>query len=131
MPRSIDRALALLGAALVIATGGVALAADTGGGNDDHAASAGSDGAAVKTSRVEIKDFKYIPPAIEVKAGTKVTFVNDDTANHTATSSTAGAFDTDRIERGKSKSVTLDEAGEFAYICAYHPFMKATIRVVE
>jgi plastocyanin len=42
----------------------------------------------------------------------------------------AGAFESGSIESGESATVRLDEAGSFAYYCAFHPFMKGTI-VVE
>lgn len=131
VPRSIDRLLALLGVSLVLATGGVALLADQDGDGDQSASASPAEDSVANTDRVEIKGFKFMPAAVEVKAGSKVTFVNDDSAAHTATSKTGGAFDTDRIKKGESKSVTLDQPGEFDYICAYHPLMKGKIRVVR
>ncbi len=82
-------------------------------------------------SRVSIKAFKYGPETVTVKAGSKITFANDDTADHTATSTAGGAFDTDRIPKGASRSVTLRKPGTFDYICAYHPFMKGKLEVVR
>lgn len=98
----------------------------------DQSASAGpSVGSSTKTNRVKITDFKYKPPAVEVKVGSRLTFVNEDSAAHTGTSKTPGAFDSGSIRRGESKSVVLKEAGKFDYYCAFHPFMKAKIRVVD
>lgn len=131
MPRSIDGMLALLGASLVLATGGVLLVADRHSEGGKTATAAPVGGSPATRARVEIKAFKYMPADVAVKAGSKVTFVNNDTAAHTATSKTAGAFDTDRIKKGQSKSVTLRKPGEFDYICAYHPFMKARMRVLD
>ena len=39
------------------------------------------------------------------------------------------SFDTQSIERGRSKSVTFTSPGTIAYHCDYHPFMKATVVV--
>jgi len=114
----------------VLATGGVALLSDK-AGSSEQSAGATPAGSAKKTDRVQITDFKYKPPAVEVKVGTKVTFVNDDTAAHTATSKTPGAFDSGSIGQGESKSVVVKKAGDFDYYCAFHPFMKAKIRVVS
>ena len=116
------RTLALLGALLAIAS----LAAGILVRGEDAKSQSGGAGKAVETDVVSIKDFKYAPAAIEVKAGTKVTFSNDDTAAHTAT---AEAFDTDSIRKGKKKTVTLKEPGTIAYICAFHPYMKGTVVV--
>jgi len=127
----LDRTLAALGAALVLATGGVALLSDKAGSSEQSAGATPAGGSAKKTDRVQIKEFKYKPPAVEVKVGSKVTFVNDDTAAHTATSKTPGAFDSGSIGQGESKSVVVKKAGDFDYYCAFHPFMKAKIRVVS
>ena len=122
----------MLGVLLVIATPGVALVADEDSRSGQSAGPSPIERSVRTTDRVEIKAFKFMPAAAEAKAGSKVTFVNADTAAHTATSKTVGAFDTDRIKKGgQSRSVTLKEPGEFDYICAYHPFMKGKIRVVR
>ncbi len=121
----------MLGVLLVIATVGVALVADKDSPSGQSAGASPVEESARTTNRVEIKAFKFMPAAAELKAGSKVTFVNADSAAHTATAKAAGAFDTDRIKKGQSKSVMLKEPGEFDYICAYHPLMKGKIRVVR
>lgn len=131
MSRPLDRTLALLGVVLVLATGGVALLSDKAGSSGQSAGTTPPAGSAKKTDRVEITDFKYKPPAIEVKVGSKVTFVNDDSAAHTATSRSTGAFDSGSIRQRESKSVLAEKAGHFEYYCAFHPFMKAKLRVVK
>jgi plastocyanin len=104
--------------------------ASTGG-----SASAGSGGAATaptsgKTVKVAIKNFAYSPASLSVKAGTKVTWTNDDSTAHTSTASgSALTFDTGTIKPGASGSVTLTKPGTYSYICTFHPFMKATITV--
>jgi len=131
MPRPLDRILAVLGAALVLATGGVALLSDKAGSSKQSAGAMPTAGAAKKTDRVQIADFKYKPVEVEAKVGSTLTFVNDDSAAHTATSKTPGAFDSGSIRQRESKSVVLKKAGNFDYFCAFHPFMKAKIRVVS
>lgn len=127
---ALDRIVALLGVALVVATGAVLLA-DDGGSGGAKAQQAPATAKAV--DKVQIEDFLYEPPAITVAVGTEVTFTNEDTAPHTATSGELpkpdGVFDTDIIEKGESKSVKLDKAGTFAYYCELHPFMKGTVIV--
>ncbi|HEX5610162.1 MAG TPA: cupredoxin domain-containing protein [Solirubrobacterales bacterium] len=103
------------------------------GGGDDTTTSTAADsaggGGGGGAEAVKIVDFKYIPPNITVPAGTTVSFDNEDSAAHTATSKESGAFDTGTIEGGASGKITLKEPGTFAYICAFHPFMKGTIVV--
>lgn len=131
MSRPLNWILAALGISLVLATGGVALLSDK-TASPEHSASADpSASSSIKTNRVKITDFKYKPPAVEVKVGSRLTFVNEDNAAHTGTSKTPGAFDSGSIRRGESKTVVLKKAGNFNYYCAFHPFMKAKIQVVD
>jgi len=76
---------------------------------------------------VSIGDFKFEPADLHVPVGATVTWTNDHTQPHTATS--AGTFDTGSIAPGESKTVTLDKAGTYSYICSFHPFMTATVTV--
>lgn len=43
----------------------------------------------------------------------------------------AGAFDTDKLERGDARAVTLDKPGTYRYYCVFHRFMQADLIVVE
>ncbi len=85
--------------------------------------------AASSADTVDIKDFKYGPEAIEVKRGTKVSFTNEDTAKHTATSKPQGTFDSGDISKGQTKPVTFKKAGTFDYFCVYHPTMAGKVTV--
>jgi plastocyanin len=82
---------------------------------------------AVASGGVEIKEFTFGPGEIRVAVGDSVTWTNNDNQKHTATAS--GAFDTGAIEAGSTGTATFDSAGTFAYICAFHPFMKGTVVV--
>lgn len=74
---------------------------------------------------VDITDFTFGPAEVSVAVGGTITWVNNDDQAHTATAT--GAFDTGDNPGGESKSVTVDEAGTFAYRCSYHPFMTGTV----
>ena len=41
----------------------------------------------------------------------------------------AGAFDTDTLTKGQSKTVILRKPGTYPYVCSFHPFMKGTVTV--
>lgn len=77
---------------------------------------------------VDIRDFVYFPADLTVDAGTKVTWVNYDSAPHTATG-TSGDWDTGRLDRNDRNSVVFEEPGDFPYFCVYHPNMKAVVAV--
>jgi plastocyanin len=76
---------------------------------------------------VEIEDFAFVDADIRVAPGGTVTWVNQDSQQHTATGE--GTFDTGAIGPGESVTVTFDDAGSFPYICSFHPFMTGTVTV--
>lgn len=75
----------------------------------------------------------YSPDPVEVKAGDTVTWVNDDSTIHTATSrdGTFGTGDDAYLRKGQTYSYTFDEAGEYPYYCDVHPAMVGTVIVTE
>jgi plastocyanin len=77
---------------------------------------------------VGIADFKFGPAEVHVPVGGSVQWTNNDSQQHTATSST-GAFDAGAIQPGTSTTVEFKTAGSFAYICSFHPFMSGTVVV--
>jgi len=87
-------------------------------------------GEAVRSAKVEIEDFGYNPDPVTIAAGGKVTWINRDSAPHTATAGD-GSFDTGTLEEGKLKSESFKEPGTFDYICSIHPEMHGTVEVVE
>jgi plastocyanin len=128
-----DRRLLLpvLFTAMAIAIGSVLIVL-LGGDTSGSAAPTASSSPTVAGSgatKIDITDFKYGPVSVTVKAGAKVSWINHDAAPHTATAAGAGGFDTGTLKKGDSKTVILGEPGTYAYICAFHPFMKATVVV--
>lgn len=67
---------------------------------------------------------------LRIQAGTKVTWVNNDSMAHTATSGT-GAWDSGSIAPGQQYSFTFNDAGVYPYFCAIHgqASMSGTIEV--
>src|SRR5215210_7905201 len=70
------------------------------------ASGSGSGGAAVQSATVDIKSFKYKPVTVTVKKGGRVRWTNSDAAAHTSTADDR-SFDTQTLDKGKSKSVTM------------------------
>jgi plastocyanin len=108
--------------------GGADMSGQSGTKPASTSASAPAAGPAVESATVDIKDFKYKPVTVVVKKGGRVRWTNSDTAAHTATADDR-SFDTQTIDRGKSRMVAMTTAGTFAYHCDFHPFMKATVVV--
>lgn len=107
-------------------------------GNYSAIAQAAASGATVSMAKgsqsVDNPEF-YIPAETTVKAGETVTWKNDDTAIHTATSgkdaTPDGKFDTSLISPGQSsKPIAIpNEPGQYPYFCTLHPWMTGMITI--
>jgi len=86
------------------------------------------DTADASATTVEIVDFSFRSDTLEITAGTTVTWTNNDTVPHTATADD-GSFDSGKLSKGDTFSVTFDEPGTYPYFCEYHTGMKGTIVV--
>jgi plastocyanin len=102
---------ALLGAAALLALTAAAPASGTATGTVVH-----------------IRDDAFVPASLTVKAGDKVTFVNDDDDAHTATADDA-AWDSEGLNQGQKWTHAFMKAGKIAYHCTVHPMMHGTIVV--
>ena len=89
---------------------------------------AASDRAEPKTHTVTVEGMRFQPEVLTVSRGDTIVWVNRDLVPHTATS-TAGSFDSTAIQADESWKYTAGTTGDFAYICAFHPAMKATLHV--
>ena len=94
----------------------------------DPVNTAGAANAAPRVHTVLIEGMRYQPEGLTVAVGDTVVWINRDMVPHTATSA-SGRFDSNEIAPGKSWTHTVRATGEFAYICTYHPLMKAVLRV--
>ena len=82
----------------------------------------------------------FSPNPVKVNVGDMVTWTNDDTTPHTATSGTpangpdgkfGGTADAGGtiLVKGKTESFTFTEAGTFPYFCTLHPNMVGSVEV--
>jgi plastocyanin len=82
---------------------------------------------------VDIQVFQFQPGAVEVRAGTAVTWTNRDHIEHTVTSGDpehrSGRFDLHLPGRGTTTTVKLNEPSVYPYFCDRHPSMRGEIRV--
>jgi len=127
-------AATMLAAALTLtACGGGSGSDGSDKGSDTTEAPSSGSGSGGAAAEVKIADFAFDHDEIEVSVGDTVTFANDDSATHTATSDEDApkAFNTGKIDGDKTAEVTFDEAGDYAYYCSIHDYMKGTIRVME
>jgi amicyanin len=78
---------------------------------------------------VKIDNFTFEPQKLSIKAGTTVTWKNEDDIPHTVASATK-AFKSKALDTDDSFSFTFTTPGTYDYFCSLHPHMTATI-VVE
>ncbi len=76
---------------------------------------------------------KFRPGTLQIKAGTTVSFVNDDEHAHTVVSGTRGnpdgRFDSGLLKPGQRFTITFAQPGSYPYVCTLHPGMDGTIVV--
>jgi len=85
-------------------------------------------GAAHADNAVTIRNFDFAPMSLSVRAGTTVTWRNDDEEPHTVVSE-SGLFRSAAIDGGENFSFKFDKPGTYRYFCTIHPKMVGTIVV--
>ena len=81
-------------------------------------------------TEVKIDNFAFAPQRVVVKAGTTVTWINDEDIPHTVASSTK-LFKSNALDTKDKFSFTFTTAGAYEYFCSLHPHMTGTIVVDE
>lgn len=80
--------------------------------------------------RVAQKGKTFSQPALTVKAGEPVVFVNDDAVAHNVFSGTPGAAFNLKVQApGAESRTTFEKEGTVDVRCAFHPTMKMTVTV--
>jgi len=79
----------------------------------------------------------FVLESVQTTVGSMVTWRNEDTVPHTATSGIVennvpkpdGAFDSEFLNKGQSFSFVFDKTGEYDYYCLIHPYMTGKVIV--
>jgi plastocyanin len=92
-------------------------------------ADAPKDGGGVK--KLEIKDKKYAPAKLTIKAGQTVAWINRDDSDHQVTITLDGKSvgSSGDLGRGESFKFKFDKPGKYRFSCKYHPREKGEITV--
>jgi amicyanin len=80
-------------------------------------------------AEVDIDQFTFLPQRITVKAGTTVTWINEDDVPHTVASS-GNLFKSKALDTADKFSFTFTTPGTYDYFCSVHPHMTGAV-VVE
>lgn len=88
--------------------------------------------AAAQTLDVSIRDYKYVPAVLTIKAGTTVRWINNEKrTTHSILFTGPGGFESERIFPGESWQRTFERPGRFPYTCGPHPEMKGEVIVTD
>ena len=116
---------AATGAATGTEAGGATETGATGGG--------GPTGVSIVSGSSSLTTDAYSPNPVQVSTGATVTWTNDDSQPHTATSgentTPDGTFDSGVMAPAATFEHTFTEAGEYPYFCILHPNMVGTVSV--
>ena len=77
---------------------------------------------------VMIQNFTFTPNTLTVKAGTNVTWINQDSAVHDVTSD-SGSFTSPDLNKGDKYTHNFTKPGEYSYYCDEHPSMTGKVIV--
>jgi plastocyanin len=80
-------------------------------------------------TEVRIDNFAFVPQRLTVKAGTTVTWINDDDIPHTVASVTK-MFKSSALDTRDKFSFMFGAPGTYEYFCSLHPHMTGVV-VVE
>jgi len=91
-----------------------------------------SSGALAANEVIHQQGRAFSSESVTVKRGEALTFLNDDSVPHNIMSASKGnEFNLGSQAPGSSTDVSFNEVGDVAVICAIHPRMKMTVRVVD
>ena len=82
----------------------------------------------VPPEQIVMKDFKFTPMSLTVKAGATVMWANKDDEPHTVVSD-SGLFRSGAIDTDGTFSFRFDRPGTYHFICSIHPQMVGTVVV--
>lgn len=81
---------------------------------------------------VTIRDYRFEPVEVQVRAGDKVRWTNDEKrTSHSVIFPAEGGLESVRMFPGDSWERRFDKPGRYEYRCGPHPEMKGMVVVVE
>ncbi len=78
---------------------------------------------------IELQGMAFVPAVLTVAPGDTVVWINRDIVPHTATSDSAGGWDTGPVTSGNEGMTVVTQRGEFSYHCLFHPTMQGRLIV--
>ncbi|MGH2548380.1 MAG: plastocyanin/azurin family copper-binding protein [Thermomicrobiales bacterium] len=134
-PTKLTRRTLIIGATGLTAATVIAMPGRDADGADEHAHATPSPIAspvAVDAPKaiVHIDRFAFKPRDIEINAGTRVVWSNDDGAAHTVTADDK-SFDSGQLTFSEKFGHTFEQPGTYTYYCAFHANMTGKVTVTK
>ncbi len=83
-------------------------------------------------AEVRIEGYKFLPPAVTIKAGDSVRWTNHEKrTSHSVVFPAEGGLESDRLFPDESYQRRFDKAGRYEYHCGPHPEMTGVVVVGE
>ncbi len=112
----------VLGALTVLGCGSSSNQPSSGGGTNTQSSG----------NTVILKDTSFQPQQITISTGSELTWINQDSVNHTVVgdgTGPGGDFQSKTLQPGEEFSFIFDQPGNYPYHCSIHPSMKGTVIV--
>jgi amicyanin len=77
---------------------------------------------------VEIRDYAFVPPVVEIEKGDSVVWINADETPHNILAEDK-AFKSPPLDTKEEYRRTFDRTGTYDYTCQLHPHMKGKVVV--
>jgi plastocyanin len=84
---------------------------------------------AALAAEVRIKDYKFVPEKVTVKAGSTVKWTNDEKRASHSVVFPQEKIESERLLNGDSWQRRFDKPGTYPYTCEPHPEMKGVVEV--
>ena len=78
---------------------------------------------------IGIDNFRFAPEALTVRAGSRVTWVNDDDVPHLIASAKGEFEASPLLDTGQRYGLVFKKPGTYGYYCSLHPKMQGTVTV--
>lgn len=85
---------------------------------------------AAETVEVRIRDYRFAPERVVVRAGATVKWTNDEKRASHSILFTAEKLESERLMGGESWQRRFDRPGTYPYTCEPHPEMKGVVEVL-
>jgi plastocyanin len=116
------------GLCILMLSGSFAIGSCSKSSNNYNSSSSGATNTPAPANTINLYGMAFSPATLTVKAGTAITWNNNDNTVHTITADD-NSFDSGNLAVGKTFVRVFPTAGSYPYHCTFHSVMTGTIVV--